>query len=171
MMYRTGFGYDCHRLVPGGPLVLGGVRIDCDRRLAGHSDGDAVLHAVTDALLGAIGEDDIGELFPATDQRWAGADSAVFVREAVRLAGRAGYLVGNCDVTVVVEVPRLKPYKDRMKRRIAALLGTEAGAVGVKAKTNEGIGFVGGEEALAAMAVVLVQTADEAGSPTDEGTP
>ena len=171
MMYRTGFGYDCHRLVPGGQLILGGVRIDCGRRLVGHSDGDAVLHAVTDAILGAIGEDDIGELFPDSDQRWAGADSAVFVREAVELAGRAGYRVANCDVTVVLEAPKLKPHKEQMKRRIAALLGTEVGAVAVKAKTNEGIGFVGGEEALAAMAVVLVLTADEAGPPTDEGKP
>jgi 2-C-methyl-D-erythritol 2,4-cyclodiphosphate synthase len=156
-MTRVGFGYDSHRFVAGRPLVLGGVRVEHSAGLAGHSDADAVLHAITDAVLGALGAGDIGEHFPDTDPRWRGADSAVFLRQAVDLAGKAGLRVGNCDVTVLCESPRLSPYKAAITARIAELLGVEAGQVSVKAKTNEGMGWVGHGEGLAAFAVVLLK--------------
>ena len=161
-MLRVGLGYDAHRFAAGRPLMLGGVRIDFDRGLAGHSDADAVLHAIADAILGAVAAGDIGELFPDTDDQWAGADSAVFVSRAVELAARDGYAVVNCDVTVLAEAPRLGPYKQKMSERIAALLGTPPQAVSVKAKTNEQMGAIGRAEGLAALAVVLVEkTADD----------
>ena len=155
-MMKIGFGYDSHRFAPDRPLILGGVRIEHDRGLAGHSDADAVLHAVTDALLGALAAGDIGEHFSDKDPRWARADSAAFVRYAVELACRAGCRVGNCDVTIVAQEPRLAAYKEPMRSRIAELLGVEPASVSVKAKTNEGMGFVGRAEGLAAMAAVLL---------------
>lgn len=155
-MARIGFGFDSHRLEAGVPLVLGGVRIAHDRGLAGHSDGDAVLHAVADAILGAIGAGDIGELFPDSDPQWKDADSAVFVSEAVGRAAEAGWRVANCDVTVLAESPRLGADKDRMRSRIAELLGADVSAVSVKAKTGEGLGFVGRAEGIAALAAVLL---------------
>ena len=156
-MSRVGLGYDSHRFVAGRALVLGGVRVPHSAGLAGHSDADAVLHAVTDAVLGAIGAGDIGEQFPDTDPRWGGADSAIFVRHAMELAGKAGLAVGNCDVTVLCESPKLSPYKSAMKARIAELLGVAEGQVSIKAKTNEGMGWIGRNEGLAAIAVVLLQ--------------
>jgi 2-C-methyl-D-erythritol 2,4-cyclodiphosphate synthase len=155
-MFRVGLGYDSHRFVAGRPLVLGGVRIEHEMGLAGHSDADAVLHAVTDAVLGAMAAGDIGELFPDTDPRWAGADSSIFLAEAVRLAARRGCRVANCDVTVLTEAPRLGPHKRRMAARIAELLGVSPDAVAVKAKTNEQMGALGRGEGLAAMAAVLL---------------
>jgi 2-C-methyl-D-erythritol 2,4-cyclodiphosphate synthase len=150
-------GYDSHRFVPGRPLVLGGVRIEHDRGLAGHSDADAVLHAVADAILGAVGGPDIGELFPDADPALAGADSSRFVRHALDLAKQRGFTVANCDVTVIAEAPRLSPYKEAMRTRIAELLGVGAEAVSVKAKTNEHMGWIGLGEGLAAIAAVMVE--------------
>jgi 2-C-methyl-D-erythritol 2,4-cyclodiphosphate synthase len=155
-MERVGFGYDSHRFAPGRELVLGGVRIPSDRGLAGHSDADAVLHALTDAVLGAIGEGDIGEHFPDTDPRWKDADSAAFLARALELAAEKGWRVGNCDVTVLAEAPKLKAHKQPMKARIAELMGVAAGDVAVKAKTNEGMGWIGRSEGLAALAVVMM---------------
>ena len=155
-MVRIGLGYDCHRVAAGRPLLLGGVRIDHETGLAGHSDADAVLHAVTDAVLGAVAAGDIGELFPDTDPRWAGCDSSLFVRQAVRIAAEQGCRVVNCDVTVLAEAPRLGPHKRRMAQRIAELLGCEPAAVAVKAKTNEQMGAIGRGEGLAVLAAVLL---------------
>jgi len=155
-MFRIGFGYDSHRFAAGRPLMLGGVRIEHELGLAGHSDADAVLHAITDAVLGAIAAGDIGERFPDSDPRWKGADSAVFVAEAVRLAAERGCRVVNCDVTVLAEAPRLGPDKARMAGRIAELLGVAPDAVAVKAKTNEQMGAIGRKEGIAALAAVLL---------------
>ncbi|KKN67944.1 hypothetical protein LCGC14_0456440 [marine sediment metagenome] len=158
-MYRIGMGYDSHRFVEGRPLVLGGVRIDHPLGLGGHSDGDAVLHAVTDAVLGAIGADDIGQLFPDNDPKYAGADSAQFVRRAVALAGEKGYRAANCDVTVIAEAPRLAEHKAAMRQTLAALLDLPSDAVAVKAKTNETMGAIGRGEGIAVMAVVMLTQA------------
>jgi 2-C-methyl-D-erythritol 2,4-cyclodiphosphate synthase len=147
-------------LVPGRALTLGGVKIDHPLGLAGHSDADAVLHAVADAILGASGDADIGELFPDTDPRWADADSAQFVRRAVELAAAKGLAVGNCDVTILAEEPRLGPHKSQMRARIAELLGVTADAVSIKAKTGEGMGAIGRGEGIAALAVGLLVHAD-----------
>ena len=160
-MHRIGLGYDSHRLAPGRALILGGVRIDHPLGLAGHSDADAVLHAVTDAILGACGSGDIGEQFSDTDPRWAGADSAIFLRHAVEMAGTKGWSVGNCDVTILAEEPKLGPYKPRMRARLAELLGVSADAVAVKAKTNEGMGAIGRGEGIAVLAAVML-VADDA---------
>ena len=158
-MPRIGFGYDSHRFEPGRALMLGGVEIDHDRGLAGHSDADAVLHAITDAVLGAMAAGDIGELFPDSDPQWAGADSAAFVREAVRRAESEGLAVANCDVTVLAERPKLGPAKAAMAGRIAKLLGCPVECVSVKAKTNEQMGFIGRGEGIAAFAAVLLKEA------------
>jgi 2-C-methyl-D-erythritol 4-phosphate cytidylyltransferase / 2-C-methyl-D-erythritol 2,4-cyclodiphosphate synthase len=155
-MPRVGLGYDSHRFQAGRELVLGGVKIDYKFGLAGHSDADAVLHAITDAILGAIGEADIGEQFPDTDPRWRNADSGQFLRHALELAARTGYKVENCDVTVLAEHPKLKDFKKAMAGRIAELLGVTARAVAVKAKTNEGMGWIGRGEGVAAIAVVML---------------
>ena len=160
-MHRIGFGYDSHRFADGRPLVLGGVAIDHPQGLAAHSDGDAVLHAITDAILGAIAAGDIGDLFPDTDPAHAGADSAGFVAKAMAIAKDKGFSVGNCDVTVIAESPKLGPHKAAMQRRIADLLGIAPDAVGVKAKTNEQMGAIGRGEGLAVMAVVLLSTAED----------
>jgi 2-C-methyl-D-erythritol 4-phosphate cytidylyltransferase/2-C-methyl-D-erythritol 2,4-cyclodiphosphate synthase len=137
--------------------VLGGLRIEHEQGLAGHSDADAVLHAITDAILGAIAAGDIGELFPDSDPRWAGADSSAFVLHALHLAERQRLFVGNCDVTVLAEAPKLGPLKKAMAARIAELLACPADRVCVKAKTNERMGFVGRSEGIAAFAVVLLE--------------
>jgi len=155
-MFRVGLGYDSHRFAPGRTLVLGQVRIAGCAGLAGHSDADVVLHAVTDAILGAIAAGDIGELFPDTDQKWRDADSGLFVRQAVELAVKQGCRVANCDVTVLAEEPRLGPHNLPMRNNIASLLGVAPEAVSVKAKTNEGMGFVGRREGIAALAVVAL---------------
>lgn len=155
-MPRIGIGYDSHRFAPGRALRLGGVAIEHEVGLAGHSDADAVLHAVTDAILGALGEGDIGQVFPDSDPRWAGADSAEFVRHAVARCTEKGSRVGNCDITVLAERPRLGPHREAMRRRIAELLEVSPEAVSVKAKTNEAMGFVGRGEGVAVVAVVLL---------------
>jgi len=155
-MYKIGLGYDSHRFEPAAALVLGGIRIEHQCGLAGHSDADAVLHALTDAILGALAAGDIGECFPDNDPRWRDADSSRFVEFAVELAGRQGYRVQNCDVVILAEEPRLGPHKPQMQARIAELLGVAQDAVSVKAKTNEKMGFIGRREGIAAMAVVML---------------
>lgn len=155
-MHRIGIGYDSHRFADGRPLVLGGVVIDHPQGLAGHSDGDAILHAITDAILGALAAGDIGELFPDTDPAHADADSAGFVAKAMAVAADKGFAVANCDVTVIAESPKLSPHRAAMRDRIAELLGVAPDAVGIKGKTNEQMGFVGRGEGLAVMAAVLL---------------
>jgi 2-C-methyl-D-erythritol 2,4-cyclodiphosphate synthase len=158
-MFHVGLGYDSHRFDPKRPLVLGGVRIDGAPGLAGHSDADAVLHAVTDAILGAAGLGDIGEQFPDTDPAYAGADSRVLLAKARDLAAGRGWRCVNCDVTVLAERPRLSGVKPAMAAAIAGLLGLGADAVSVKAKTNEGMGAIGRGEGIAVLAVVLMESA------------
>ncbi|HSP98479.1 MAG TPA: 2-C-methyl-D-erythritol 2,4-cyclodiphosphate synthase [Candidatus Dormibacteraeota bacterium] len=153
---RVGQGWDIHRLVPGRPLMLGGVRVPHRRGLLGHSDGDAVLHAVADALLGAVAAGDIGQHFPDTDPRWRDADSAALLAEVVRIvAGRGGRVV-NVDVSILAEQPKLAPHMPAMRARLAALLGVGEACVGLKARTMEGLGAIGAGEAIAAQAVVLI---------------
>jgi len=155
-MLRVGLGYDSHRFSSDRALVLGGVRITEEGGLTGYSDADPVLHAITDALLGALSAGDIGEMFPETDPRWKDAPSKTFVETAVRLASETGYNIANCDVTVCAERPKLHPHRQRMRENIANLLGVDLNAVSVKAKTNEGMGFIGRGEGIAAVAVVLL---------------
>ena len=156
---RVGLGYDLHRFAAGGPLRLGGVVIPHDRGLVGHSDADAVCHAVTDAILGAAAAGDVGRHFPDTDPRWKGASSIALLREAVGLARSLGFVVVNVDVVVVTEHPRIAPHVERMREALAAAVGIEPGAVGVKGKTNEGVGETGRGEALAAHAVAMLAAA------------
>ncbi|HUT56677.1 MAG TPA: 2-C-methyl-D-erythritol 2,4-cyclodiphosphate synthase [Phycisphaerae bacterium] len=156
-MTRVGLGYDSHRFEAGRPLVLGGVEIDHPMGLAGHSDGDAALHAVIDALLGAAGLADIGEQFPDTDPRWKDADSAELLKQTTAKLAEAGYRPVNCDVTILAEAPRLTHYKQQMRSRIGELLGLPVDAVSVKAKTNEQMGWIGRREGIAALAAALVE--------------
>ena len=154
--YRVGLGHDRHRLVAGRPLVLGGVIIDFELGLDGHSDADVLLHAVTDAVLGAAGLGDIGEWFPNTDPQWAGADSKVFLRAAVKAVAERGWSVVNIDCTIHAERPKLSPYKRIIAVCIADLLGIAEDRVNVKAKTGEKVGPIGRQEAMDADAVVLL---------------
>lgn len=156
-MHRVGIGYDLHRLAAGRPLKLGGVTIAAEQGLVGHSDADVVLHALCDALLGALGQPDIGELFPDTDPRWRGADSRQFIVEALRRVLAAGYQVSNVDVIIHAERPKLGTHKEQIRESVAALLGLTADCVGVKAKTNEGLDAVGRGEAIACWASVLIE--------------
>ncbi len=153
---RVGIAYDIHRLAPGRALRLGGVEIPHERGLLGHSDADVVLHALTDAILGAAAEGDIGELFPDTDPANKDADSRRFVAEALRRAGERGLCVGNVDVVIHAQVPRLGPHKQRIRESVARILGVSAGAVGVKATTNEGLDAIGRGEAIACFAAVVL---------------
>ncbi len=159
MPFRIGQGFDIHPLVPGRRLVLGGVEIPNDRGLEGHSDADAALHALTDALLGALGAGDIGRHFPDDDERHANRGSADFVRETMAQVRARGYRVANADVTILAEEPRLAPYLDRMRATIAALLDVAADAANVKATRGEGLGAVGRAEGIAAQAIVLLESA------------
>lgn len=160
--FRVGHGYDLHRLEPlrpageGRPLVLGGVTLDHDMGPVSHSDGDAALHAVTDAVLGALGEPDIGQLFANTDPRWESSSSDVFLIEAVDRMRNAGYSVSNLDLTIILERPKLSPVKGEMRSRIAGLLGVDESAVNVKGKTHEKVDAVGEGRAVEAHAVVLL---------------
>ena len=153
---RVGIGHDTHRLEEGRPLWLGGVRVEHPRGLAGHSDGDVVLHALTDALLGAAGLGDIGDAFPDTDPAWKGADSRLFLRDTLQRLNRAGWAVVNVDVIVFAQEPKLGPLKGRIRDSLARLLGVDGGAVNVKAKTGEKVGHLGRAEAIACQAVVLI---------------
>jgi len=157
--FRIGSGHDTHRLAEGRPLVLGGVRIDHPRGLAGHSDADVVLHAVTDALLGAAGLGDIGDLFPDTDPRWKDADSRLFLAEAIDRLTSRGWRVANLDVTVFAQAPKLGTVKAAIKAKLAELIGIAADCVNVKAKTGESVGHIGRGEAIGCHAVVLMESA------------
>ncbi len=160
---RVGMGYDTHRLVVGRPLVLGGVRMDHTRGLEGFSDADALLHAIMDAMLGGAGLDDIGHHFPPGDERFRNASSLKLLGVVRSLVEQAGWLVVNVDSTVLAERPKLAPYVPAMKRAIGEVLGVSEGQVGIKATTNEGLGFVGRGEGIAAMAVVLLARQEEEG--------
>jgi 2-C-methyl-D-erythritol 2,4-cyclodiphosphate synthase len=153
---RVGIGFDAHRLVEGRALILGGEWIDYPRGLLGHSDGDALLHALTDALLGSVGAPDIGDLFPPGDPKWKDAESRLFVERAVAIVSDRGYRVSAIDVVVIAEAPKLSPYVGSIRERVAKLLGIEPGAVGLKATTTDGMGFTGRGEGIAVQAVVTV---------------
>lgn len=156
MDYRTGLGYDAHRLTDGRKLILGGVDIPYERGLEGHSDADVLLHAVCDALLGALGKGDIGELFPNTDENIRGVSSMLLLEQVARLVADEGYAVGNVDVVVIAEAPKIARFKDRMKFNIAFKLAVEENGVNIKATTNEGMGAIGRGEGIAAFATVLL---------------
>jgi len=156
MDIRIGQGYDVHALVPGHRLILGGVEIPHDAGLLGHSDADALLHAITDAILGAAALGDIGRMFPDTDERWRGADSRSLLRAAMAAVRSAGWRVGNVDATIVAQAPRIAPHVAAMAANIAADLGIEPGCVNIKGKTHERLGFEGRQEGIAAQAVVLL---------------
>lgn len=160
--WRIGHGFDLHRLEPlapageGRPLIIGGIRIEHDLGPVGHSDGDALLHAVTDALLGALGEPDIGELFPDTSPKWKGADSAIFLQEAVSRMNSAGYELGNLDATIILQRPKIAPHKDAIRSRLAQQLGIEADQVNLKGKTHEKLDALGAGRGIAVHAVALL---------------
>lgn len=162
MSMRVGMGEDLHRIDDSQTLVLGGVIIEEGPGLAGHSDADVLLHAITDAILGAAALGDIGHYFPPSDPRWAHADSADFVRKALELATEAGWRVGNIDSTVRTERPRLAPYIEHIRERVAEIVGIDLSCVSVKAKSGEGLDAVGRGEAMAATAVVLLERAASA---------
>ena len=151
---RIGYGFDSHEFKPGIPLKIGGVTLPHPHGLGGHSDGDVLLHALTDALLGAIAGPDIGTLFPPSDPKWKGADSAIFLQEALKRLREAGYAVGNVDSTLVLAAPKIVPHAAAIRENVAKLLGIPAGAVGLKAKTPEGLGT---DNAAIAHAVVLLE--------------
>ena len=151
---RIGYGWDSHEFKPGIPLRIGGVELPHDQGLAGHSDGDVLLHALTDALLGAIAAGDIGAFFPPSDPRWKGANSVIFIEEAMRQVENAGYAVTNADTTLILAAPKIRPHAARIQQRVAELLKVDANCVGVKAKTPEGMGT---DNAAIAHAVVLLE--------------
>jgi len=154
---KIGLGYDLHRLVRGRPLYLGGIEIPWEKGLLGHSDGDALVHAVVDALLGAAGEGDIGRLFPDTDPAWRGVRSVELLRAVMARLRKRKLRVVNLDAVVVAEAPKLGPYFEAMKKALGPLLGLPPAAIGLKAKTNEGTGLVGRKQAVACWAVVLLK--------------
>lgn len=156
-MFRVGVGYDSHRLIEGRPLVLGGTRIPHTAGLKGHSDGDALCHALTDAILGAAATGDIGRHFPDTDPQYAGADSLVLLRRAVAIVRDAGWEVANVDAVVIAERPKLAPFLDDIRASLAGALEVPVDAVSVKGKTNEGMGEVGRSEGMAVHAVALLK--------------
>ena len=157
--FRIGQGYDCHALVADRKLIIGGVTIDHPTGLLGHSDADVLLHAITDALFGAAGLGDIGRHFSDRDPQFAGADSRVLLREAMRRVAQAGYLVGNVDATIIAQAPKMAPHIGQMVVNVAADLGIDPGRVNLKAKTNERLGYLGREEGIAAEAVALLYPA------------
>jgi 2-C-methyl-D-erythritol 2,4-cyclodiphosphate synthase len=155
--FRVGLGHDTHRLIPNRPLILGGVTIEFDRGLSGHSDADILLHALTDALLGAAGLGDIGDAFPDTDPAFAGIDSAILLERALDRVRAAGWRLINLDCTIFAQRPKLAPYKPASRQRLAELVGLSVEAVNVKAKTGELVGPIGREEAMSADAIVLIE--------------
>ncbi len=157
---RIGQGYDVHAFGPGDHVVLGGVRIPHERGVLAHSDGDVVIHALCDALLGALALGDIGQHFPPSDARWKGADSRQFLRHCAGLVRGLGYVLGNADLTVVCERPKIAPHAPAMRAHLAADLGADPGQVSIKATTSEKLGFTGRGEGLAALAVVLLLRSD-----------
>jgi 2-C-methyl-D-erythritol 2,4-cyclodiphosphate synthase len=156
---RSGIGYDSHRFAPGGPLVLGGIRIPSDVHLHGHSDGDAIAHAVTDAILGAASLGDIGEMFADTDAANAGRDSIEMLQLATAQVRTAGWLVGQVDVVVIAETPKIAPHRPAMRERIAGALGCDARDVSIKGKTNERMGFIGRGEGIVCLATATLHRA------------
>lgn len=153
---RIGQGYDVHRLAEGRRLVLGGVEIDYEKGLLGHSDADVLVHAVMDAILGAAALGDIGQLFPDTDPEYSGADSIMLLKEVIRRTAEAGYYVENIDATVIAQAPKLMPHIAGMRKNIAEAAGVDVGRISVKATTEEGLGFTGSGEGIAASAVALL---------------
>jgi 2-C-methyl-D-erythritol 4-phosphate cytidylyltransferase/2-C-methyl-D-erythritol 2,4-cyclodiphosphate synthase len=156
---RTGTGFDVHKFTEGDHVWLGGVKVPHTHSLEGHSDADVVLHAITDAILGAISEADIGQHFPPSDPKWKGAPSRIFLEHAGKLAANANFVISNVDVTVLAEAPKIGPHRDAMKKAIAESLGILPSQVGIKATTMEGLGFIGRREGLAAQAVATVYRA------------
>ena len=156
-MIRVGIGYDSHRFEEGRPLVLGGIRIPHPRGLAGHSDADVVAHALIDAILGAAAAGDIGQHFPDTDPKWKGADSMALLRTAHQLVRERGYALAQADLTIITEQPQLRPHLAAMAAKLAERLGAPPGSVSVKAKTNEGMGFIGRGEGIAVIAVATLE--------------
>jgi 2-C-methyl-D-erythritol 2,4-cyclodiphosphate synthase len=154
LLLRIGFGWDSHEFKAGIPLKIGGVTLSHPQGLGGHSDGDVLLHALTDALLGAVAAPDIGSLFPPSDPKWKGADSAVFLREALKRVRAAGYAVVNADSTLILAAPKIGPHATAIREHVAELLGVSADCVGLKAKTPEGLGT---DNAVIANAVVLLE--------------
>ncbi len=161
---RVGQGTDVHALVADRPLWLGGVEIPFDRGLAGHSDGDVLLHAVADAILGALGEGDLGAHFPSSDESLRGIASAELLARVVARMGEAGYAVGNLDATILAQVPRLAPHQPAMRKQLAERLGTSESAVNLKVTSTDGLGAIGREEGIGAQAVVLLVAIEEEGS-------
>ena len=159
-MIRVGQGVDIHPFAAYRPLFLGGVRISETGGLAGHSDADAVLHAITDAILGAAGAGDIGQYFPSTDERWRDAESSVFVREAKRILDERNAEIANIDVTIIAQQPKLSPHRDAMVASIAKLLDLPEGHVNVKATTTDHLGFIGRGEGICAMAILIAQVGE-----------
>lgn len=158
-MIRVGQGIDVHAFDESRPLILGGVRVSDAGGLAGHSDADAVLHALTDALLGAAGAGDIGQYFPSSDPRWKDADSAIFIREARRVVTEMDAEIANVDITIIAERPRLAPFRDAISAKIAKMLDLPSGRVNVKATTTDGLGFTGRGEGICALAIVALTDA------------
>ncbi len=155
-MFRVGQGFDVHEFAEGRPLIIGGIEVPSDKGLLGHSDADVLLHTVTDAALGAIGEGDIGHHFPDTDPEWEGADSAKLLAYIWEKVEAKGYKLGNVDCTIMAQAPKMAPYVDQMRARIAELLHADVDQVNVKATTTEKLGFVGRKEGIAAMATILL---------------
>jgi 2-C-methyl-D-erythritol 2,4-cyclodiphosphate synthase len=155
-MLRTGFGYDSHRLVAGRKLIIGGVEVPFEKGLMGHSDADVLCHAITDAVLGALGLGDIGKYFPDNDPKWKDAVSIELLKYAVELAIMNGYKVSWVDTTVIAERPKLAPYIEQMKEALSQT-GLQSGQINIKAKTNEGMGFIGRGEGIAAYAVCVIE--------------
>jgi 2-C-methyl-D-erythritol 4-phosphate cytidylyltransferase/2-C-methyl-D-erythritol 2,4-cyclodiphosphate synthase len=154
---RTGMGFDVHAFSGEGPIMLGGVEVPHSRGLAGHSDADVVLHAITDALLGAAGLGDIGQHFPPSDQRWKGAASSIFLAQAAELVRSRGAIIDHVDCTVIAEAPKIGPHRDAMRARIAEITGLSIEQVSIKATTTEGLGFTGRREGIAAQAVANIR--------------
>jgi 2-C-methyl-D-erythritol 2,4-cyclodiphosphate synthase len=160
----VGQGFDAHRLAPGRALRLGGIAVPYERGLVGHSDGDVLLHAIARALLGALGAGDLGAHFPSSEERWRGAESGVFVREALRIARERGFALANLDATLIAEAPRLAEHLPAMRRSVAGLLEAKLEAVNLQVTSTDGLGAIGRGEGIAAQAVVLLRAAADAGA-------
>ncbi|KDP25383.1 hypothetical protein JCGZ_20539 [Jatropha curcas] len=154
--FRVGHGFDLHRLEPGYPLIIGGINVPHDRGCEAHSDGDVLLHCVVDAILGALGLPDIGQIFPDSDPKWKGAPSSVFIQEAVRLMHEAGYDIGNLDATLILQRPKLSPHKEAIRENLCKLLGADPSVINLKAKTHEKVDSLGENRSIAAHTVVLL---------------
>ncbi len=157
---RIGMGYDVHRLVEGRPLILGGVKIEYEKGLLGHSDADCLAHAIMDALLGAAAMGDIGKHFPDTDPAYEGADSMKLLAEVVKLLDREGYIIGNVDATIIAQKPKMAPHIPAMRTRMAEVMGIEENRINLKATTEEGLGFTGAGEGISCQAICLLETVD-----------